>query len=309
MLWEHRLPILRPSLSNHASFKQNWSWPCRAVPCQSLYLALKRVILNKKMLVQSRHIHSCVLCFVSSNLICLSARAMSRLTVQTLLVLISWTHTLTSIETMSLAKRELHFIVFLHPFIQFCFAARLCPSLPAATPLTCTSLQSAQTRTRPGRGHTLAGRAPAGGAPPACAPPPGSGRPRPQTRSSGQGSYCSWIPIWPQCSRRRTMPWASYWCHKGLPLSTCLLYLLRSHRGWQTLWSAIRRCKLVKIVIPFRSVLPTTSTLGWRKKKEKKTLLLSWEPNYKAVLFWQRFMEIWNIQRGMSDIKQLETRT
>lgn len=267
-------------LSNHASFTQNWCWPCRAVPCQLLYLAFKWVILSKQMLLRSGHIYSRVLCFVSSNLICLSTWTMSWLSIQTLLVLISLMCTLTSVETMSLAKRKLHFTVFLHPFIQFCFAA----PLPAATPLTCTSLQSAQPRTRPGRGHTLAGRAPIGVAPPACAPLPGSGRPGPQTRSSGQGSYCSWIPIWPQYSLRRTMPWASYWCHTGLPLSTCLLYLLRCHHGWQTLWSAIRCCKLMKIVIPFRSVLPATSTLGW-KKKEKKKLLLTWEPNYKAVLF------------------------
>lgn len=89
--------------------------------------------------------------------------------------------------------------------LQFYF-----PPLSASDPLTCMSWQSAQTRTRPGRGHIPSGRAPVGVAPPACAPPPGSEKPRPPTPSSGPRSCCSGLQIWPQCSARRTTPWASY---------------------------------------------------------------------------------------------------
>lgn len=146
------------------------------------------------------------------------------------------------------------------------------------SPLTCMSLQSAQPRTRPGRGHTLSGRAPDAVAPPACAPPRGSARPGPQTRTSAQGSCWSWVQLWPQCSPRRRKLWASYWCHTGLPLSICLLYLLRFHHGWQTLLSPVRCCRLMKTVPLFCLFLPATSTLG-------KKQCLSKEPNNKAVLF------------------------
>lgn len=146
------------------------------------------------------------------------------------------------------------------------------------SPLTCMSLQSAQPRTRPGRGHTLSGRAPDAAAPPACAPPRGSARPGPQTRSSAQGSCSSWVQLWPQCFPRRRKLWASYWCHTGLPLSICLLCLLRFRHGWQTLLSPVRRSRLMKIVPLFCLVLPATSTLG-------KQQCLSKEPNNKAVLF------------------------
>lgn len=122
---------------------------------------------------------------------------------------------------------------------------------PPAVPLTCMSLQSAQPRTLPGRGHILWGTAPAGVAPPACVPPPGSVKPGPPTQSSGPRSCCSGLQIWPQYSRRRTTPWASCWSHRGLPPSICPPFLLRCHRGWQTFLSGLKCRNWWKSFFPF----------------------------------------------------------